>query len=369
MPFAETRAEHSLGISLADPGAASKASQTAEPVVTPVSQSGAQSQPKTKSQATPAAKPQQPQAAPAESSPRSPNPSGRSTGSTGFTDNRWWRVILLLPIGFIAALVYRWSRSRQLNAHLKHTQPEPSLPVTQQPAVGQTDPAVLTQVVTIPVNGTEVSTGASTGATGVTSPTRTAGATNISGGSSQTEPVLQPQPEPVTPVTPETALIPTQPIPTLQTPTTKLAKVDIVEALVDDLHSPDSSKRRKAVWELGQRGDSRAVQPLVDLLVDADSQQRSLILAALSEISTRTLKPMNRALMLSLQDDNADVRKNAIRDVTRIYDLMTQVSQLLQYATSDGDEEVQETARWALGQLNRVRTPDQLPSDSRSDKI
>jgi hypothetical protein len=32
-----------------------------------------------------------------------------------------------------------------------------------------------------------------------------------------------------------------------------------------------------------------------------------------------------------------------------------QVSQLLQHATSDPDPEVQETASWALSQLNRLR--------------
>ncbi len=140
------------------------------------------------------------------------------------------------------------------------------------------------------------------------------------------------------------------------TPTTRLTRVDIVEAMIADLQNPDAVKRRKAVWELGQQGDSRAVQPLVNLLVDADSQQRSLVLAALAEISTRTLKPLNRALMLSLQDESTDVRKNAIRDMTRVYELITQASQLLQYAASDSDQEVQETARWALGQLNRLRT-------------
>lgn len=154
------------------------------------------------------------------------------------------------------------------------------------------------------------------------------------------------------------------------TPTTRLAKVDIVEALIEDLHNLDGAKRRKAIWDLGQRGDSRAVQPLVDLIVDSDSQQRSLILAAVAEISTRTLKPINRALLVSLQDQSPDVRKNAIRDVTRIYDLMTQVSQLLHYAASDTDEEVQETARWAIGQLNRLRpVPDIEQLTSSTDKL
>jgi HEAT repeats len=138
--------------------------------------------------------------------------------------------------------------------------------------------------------------------------------------------------------------------------TTRLAKIDIVETLIADLQHPDRTKRCQAIWELGQRGDSRAVQPLADTLVEADSQQRGLILAAIAEISTRTLKPVNRALMLSLQDESADVRKNAIRDATRIYDSMAQVTQLLQYAAHDTDMEVQETAQWALGQLNRLRT-------------
>lgn len=140
----------------------------------------------------------------------------------------------------------------------------------------------------------------------------------------------------------------------LSTPT-RLSRVDIVEALIHDLHKPDPSQRRKAIWELGQRGDSRAIQPLVDLLIDADSTQRGLILAAVTEISIRTLKPMHRALMLSMQDGSPDVRKNALRDVTRVFELVAQTSQLLQYAASDTDAEVQETAEWALGQLNRVR--------------
>ncbi|WP_261220059.1 peptidoglycan-binding protein [Ancylothrix sp. D3o] len=153
----------------------------------------------------------------------------------------------------------------------------------------------------------------------------------------------------------------------------RLSKIDIVEELIRDLPTLDQFKRRKTIWELGQRGDSRAIQPLVNLLIDSDSQQRSLILAALSEIGTRTLKPMNRALALSLEDDNAEVRKNAIRDLSRIYDLLLQMSQLLRRAVDDEDVEVQETARWALGQLNNIRfvagvdTP-QRRSDSGSSR-
>lgn len=139
--------------------------------------------------------------------------------------------------------------------------------------------------------------------------------------------------------------------------TTRIAKVSVIDLLLQELRSNDPAKRQKAVWELGRSGDSRAVQPLVDLLLDSDSQQRSLVLSALSEISTRTLKPLSRALAISMQDENADVRKNAIRDLTRIYDTLTNISQLLHGACEDPDPEVQETAKWAIGQINRIKSP------------
>ncbi|HHP7244413.1 MAG TPA: HEAT repeat domain-containing protein, partial [Elainellaceae cyanobacterium] len=151
--------------------------------------------------------------------------------------------------------------------------------------------------------------------------------------------------------------------------TTRLAKVNIVQELVNDLHTPDSSKRRKAIWELGQRGSSEAIQPLSDLLIDSDSSQRSLILAAMSEIGMRSLKPLNRALIISMQDENPDVRKNAIRDITRVCDLVAQISQVLHHAAYDEDQEVQETAQWALKQIDRIRGSsdlDRLPASDAS---
>ena len=139
--------------------------------------------------------------------------------------------------------------------------------------------------------------------------------------------------------------------------TTRIAKTKRtgIEKLINDLGAVDPNKRRKAIWELAQRGDSRAVQPLVNAMVDADSKQRSLILEALSQIGTKTLKPMQMALALSMQDENAEVRKNAIRDLTRVYELISQINQILSYATSDSDPEVQDTARWAMSQLTNIR--------------
>ncbi|MBF2015938.1 MAG: peptidoglycan-binding protein [Rivularia sp. T60_A2020_040] len=160
-------------------------------------------------------------------------------------------------------------------------------------------------------------------------------------------------------VTPSPDLIPAQ-------KTSRLAKINIFDELIQDLESSNPTKRRKAIWELGQKGDSRAIQPLVEQMVESDSQQRSLILAALAEIGTRTLKPMNRALAVSLQDESPDVRKNAIRDLTRVYDMMAQISQMLSMAMEDEDAEVQETARYAISQMNRIRI---LPSEGPQTQI
>ena len=148
--------------------------------------------------------------------------------------------------------------------------------------------------------------------------------------------------------------------------TVPMGQVDVMENLMSDLRNPDPRKRRKAIWELGQRGNSLAVQPLVDSMVTADSKEKSLVLAALSEIGIRSLKPMNRALAIALQDDNPEVRKNAIRDLSRIYELVVQISHMLGHATEDEDPEVRQTASWALEQLNRIREAQNVDSNMRT---
>ena len=134
----------------------------------------------------------------------------------------------------------------------------------------------------------------------------------------------------------------------------QVSKLDIIPELINNLQHSDRASRRKTIWELAQRADSRAMKPLVELMVKVDSQERSLILEAMTQIASRTLKPMNKALSLSLEDDNSQVRQNAIRDLTRVYELMSQVTQRLSEATDDSDEEVQQTAKWALKQLNQM---------------
>jgi hypothetical protein len=146
-----------------------------------------------------------------------------------------------------------------------------------------------------------------------------------------------------------------------------ITKLDVVTELVKELEHPSPTKRRKAIWELAQRADSRAMKPLVELMIEADSQERSLILEAVSQIASRTLKPMNKALAISLEDPNSQVRKNAIRDLTRVYDLMTQVSQRLSYSLDDPDNEVRETAKWALKQLNHLPASVKLEDSGNED--
>ncbi|MHC5861488.1 peptidoglycan-binding protein [Nostoc sp.] len=192
---------------------------------------------------------------------------------------------------------------------------------------------------------------------------------------SNTKSLSEANKQPMTPSSPETItnpqIITPLPPPQLLLPekTSRLAKLNIVDELIQDLRSSDPTKRRKAIWDLGQQGDSRAIQHLVDLMIDADSQESSLILAALAEIGTRILKPMNRALAISIQDESPQVRQNAIRDLTRVYDMMGQMTQMLRHALEDPDPDVQATARYALTQMNRMRgLPEQQSLPENSDK-
>ena len=136
--------------------------------------------------------------------------------------------------------------------------------------------------------------------------------------------------------------------------TSKTTNIDIVYELIKDLKQDDSEIRRKAIWQLAQKSDSRGIKPLVEILPEVDSLEKSLILDAITQIASRTLKPLNKVLILSLENENSQVRKNAIRDLTIIYESMSQVSKRLSEMIRDSDTDVQQTAKWALQQLQQM---------------
>jgi hypothetical protein len=133
-----------------------------------------------------------------------------------------------------------------------------------------------------------------------------------------------------------------------------MPKLNLADELMENLNSLDPVKQRQAIWNLSQTGDSRAIEPLMNLLIDADSQKHSLILSALADISIRSLKPIRKALVMSVQNENSEVRQNAIRDLARVYDIISQINQTIYLSLSDQDPEVQATAKYALKKMNGI---------------
>lgn len=146
-------------------------------------------------------------------------------------------------------------------------------------------------------------------------------------------------------------------------PDTIFAQLDLVPKLILELQSGDREIRHKTIEELAQSGDSRAMTPLVQLMIEADSQERNLILEAMTQITSSILKPMNQFLILSLGDENSQV-ENTIRDLNRMYELMSQVTERLSQTVNDSDQKVRETAEWALKQLKQMPEPSTWYLDS-----
>lgn len=129
---------------------------------------------------------------------------------------------------------------------------------------------------------------------------------------------------------------------------------DITQRLLLDLKRVKPSRRGKIIWQLAAQADSRAIEPLVEIMMSANSQNKSLTLEALAQIGFNSIKPINQALVIGLQDQNGQVRKNALRDVTKIYELIAQIQPIIaQTALNDPDSEVRAIARWALTKLSQ----------------
>ena len=131
-------------------------------------------------------------------------------------------------------------------------------------------------------------------------------------------------------------------------------KTDVVTELILKLQSKDPQIRPKLIGQLGQYGDSRAMKPLVKLISEVDFQERALILEAMNQINSSMLKSMNQLLLLSLGDENSQVKLNAIRDLTSIYEVMMQVTERLSQTINNSEQELPETTQWALKQLKQM---------------
>lgn len=140
--------------------------------------------------------------------------------------------------------------------------------------------------------------------------------------------------------------------------------IDLVFELIQDLQKNNQTTRYKAIWELAQKSDSRAIAPLIKLIPQASSAEKSLILEAITQITNRSVKSTHKVLLNSFQDPNPQIRKNAIRDLTLLCQLTTsEVTQHLAQLLQDTNPEVRQTANWAWKQLNSPssRSRDILP--------
>jgi len=142
-------------------------------------------------------------------------------------------------------------------------------------------------------------------------------------------------------------------------------KEDNTEKLISQLHTATGNDRTKIIWRLATDADSRAIEPLLDIMFHGNSQEKTLILEAISQIASKSLKPINQALIMSLQDEQGQVRKNALRDVTKLYELITEIQPvILQAACDDPDPEVREIAIFSLSKLG-IKT-NALPDNQKS---
>lgn len=152
----------------------------------------------------------------------------------------------------------------------------------------------------------------------------------------------------------------------------QMLEIDVVSELIKDLQQSDwlqnradsarlselrerqrqHNLRRKAIWELAKIGDHRSIEPLAKIMSQADSLDRSLICRAITQITNRSFQPINDKLFVLLENENPEVRKIAIRDLTALSKFTTAIAKRLEQMQSDPDREVRAEAANALQQLN-----------------
>ena len=136
-----------------------------------------------------------------------------------------------------------------------------------------------------------------------------------------------------------------------------ISKIDVVVELIKYLQQPDENLRREAIWELAQIGDSRGIKPLTEILSQANSADRSLILEAIIQITQRSFQPIEELLFFTFNDASPETKQNAIRDLAAIYAFVAPITKQLAQMQTDGDVQVRQTAKLAIEQLNLCYFP------------
>ena len=131
----------------------------------------------------------------------------------------------------------------------------------------------------------------------------------------------------------------------------------MVLELIKNLQHRDRDLRREAIWGLAQIGDSRGIEPLVKILPQLNLTDRSLGLKAIANITERSFKPINDHLFSTLDNPNPEIKKNAIRDITTLYEFVAPLTKQLALMQLDRDIQVQQTAKLAIKQLNLCYFP------------
>lgn len=119
-----------------------------------------------------------------------------------------------------------------------------------------------------------------------------------------------------------------------------------IDGLVQDINDDNLIVRLKAVKELGESGDVRAVHPLIDSLGDRDCGHTAA--NALVKLVKKG-QPSVEPLIITLKDENPFVRRNAVYALGEIKDVRA-VNPLID-ALKDNDLIVRRNAAKALGKI------------------
>lgn len=122
-------------------------------------------------------------------------------------------------------------------------------------------------------------------------------------------------------------------------------KIDVVVELIKYLQQPDDDLRRKAISTLARIGDSRGIKPLTEILSQVNSSDRSLAVEAITQITRRSFQPIEELLFSTFDDENPEIKQNAIRDLAVVYAFVAQITKQLARMQVDRDMQVRQTAK------------------------